>query len=159
MGVISAVQERTARGGAVIGNSFKTIFTRIQSLDKLKTMQNLGVQIEDASGQILSGTQLIQNLGKTIETLPDAEKLAIAENLVGKFQIAPFLAILEDYTSETSKAIEITAVAQGAFNEAYERNIGLNQTLSAAINEATINLQQLAEQIGKIGISDSLKGV
>ena len=159
VGVISAVQERTARGGAVIGNSFKTIFTRIQSLDKLKTMQNLGVQIEDASGKILSGTQLIQNLGKTIETLPDAEKLAIAENLVGKFQIAPFLAILEDYNSETSKAIEITAVAQGAFNEAYERNIGLNQTLSAAINEATINLQQLAEQIGKIGISDSLKGV
>ena len=159
VGVISAVQERTARGGAVIGNSFKTIFTRIQSLDKLKTMQDLGVQIEDASGKILSGTQLIQNLGKTIETLPDAEKLAIAENLVGKFQIAPFLAILEDYNSETSKAIEITAVAQGAFNEAYERNIGLNQTLSAAINEATINLQQLAEQIGKIGISDSLKGV
>ena len=159
VGVISAVQERTARGGAVIGNSFKTIFTRIQSLDKLKTMQELGVQIEDTSGKILSGTQLIQNLGKTIESLPDAQKLAIAENLVGKFQIAPFLAILEDYNSETSKAIEITAVAQGAFNEAYERNIGLNQTLSAAINEATINLQQLAEQIGKIGISDSLKGV
>ena len=159
VGVISAVQERTARGGAVIGNSFKTIFTRIQSLDKLKTMQELGVQIEDTSGKILSGTQLIQNLGKTIESLPDAQKLAIAENLVGKFQIAPFLAILEDYNSETSKAIEITAVAQGAFNEAYERNIGLNQTLSAAINQATVNLQQLAEQIGKIGISDSLKGV
>ena len=26
VGVVSAVQERTARGGAVIGNSFKTIF-------------------------------------------------------------------------------------------------------------------------------------
>ena len=68
-------------------------------------MQNLGVQITNASGDILSGTQLIQNLGKAIETLPDAKKLQIAENLVGKFQIAPFLAILEDYNSETSKAI------------------------------------------------------
>ena len=101
VGVITAVQERTARGGAVIGNSFKTIFTRIQSLDKLQTMQNLGVEVTDASGQVLSATKLIQNLGKTLETLPDAKRLQIAENLVGKFQIAPFLAILEDYNRDT----------------------------------------------------------
>ena len=116
----SAVQERTARGGAVIGNSFKTIFTRIQSLDKLKTMQNLGVEITDASGAILSGTKLIQNLARTIETLPEAKRLQIAENLVGKFQIAPFLAILDDYNSKTSKAIEITGVAASATNESIQ---------------------------------------
>ena len=69
IGVISAVQEKTARGGAVIGNSFKTIFTRIQSLDKLKTMQNLGIQVTDASGEVLSATRLIQNLGKTLQNL------------------------------------------------------------------------------------------
>ena len=49
VGVITAVQAKTARGGAVIGNSFKTIFTRIQSIDKLRTMQNLGVEVTDAS--------------------------------------------------------------------------------------------------------------
>ena len=159
VGVVSAVQERTARGGAVIGNSFKTIFTRIQSLDKLKTMQNLGVEITDASGAILSGTKLIQNLARTIETLPEAKRLQIAENLVGKFQIAPFLAILDDYNSKTSKAIEITGVAASATNEAYNRNIALNNTLSAAINEATVNLQQLAVTLGEIGVTDSLKNI
>ena len=118
VGVITAVQEKTARGGAVIGNSFKTIFTRIQSLDKLKTMKNLGVEVTDASGQILSATKLIQNLAKGIESLPDARKLQIAENLVGKFQIAPFLAILEDYNQKTSKAIEVTQVSAAATTEA-----------------------------------------
>ena len=96
VGVITAVQEKTARGGAVIGNSFKTIFTRIQSLDKLQTIQNLGAQVTDVNGDVLSGTQLIQNLAKALENLPEARKLQIAEGLVGKFQIAPFLAILAE---------------------------------------------------------------
>ena len=159
VGVITAVQERTARGGAVIGNSFKTIFTRIQSLDKLQTMQNLGVEVTDASGQVLSATKLIQNLGKTLENLPDAKKLQIAENLVGKFQIAPFLAILEDYNRETSTAIKVTEIAGKATNEAYSRNIALNQTLSAVLNETTINLKELANTLGEIGVTDSLKNV
>ena len=68
VGVITAVQQKTARGGAVIGNSFKTIFTRIQSLDKLKTMQNLGVEVTDLAGGVLSGTKLIENLANTIKS-------------------------------------------------------------------------------------------
>ena len=159
VGVISAVQQKTARGGAVIGNSFKTIFTRIQSLDKLQTMQNLGVQVTDTAGEVLSGTKLIQNLGKAISALPDAKQLQIAEKLVGKFQIAPFLAILDDYNSKTSTAIKVTEVAAGATNEAYNRNVALNKTLSAAINEATVNLKELANTLGEIGVTDSLKNI
>ena len=159
VGVITAVQEKTARGGAVIGNSFKTIFTRIQSLDKLQTMQNLGVQVTDASGEVLSATKLIQNLGETLRTLPDARRLQIAENLVGKFQIAPFLAILEDFNDASSTAIRVTEVASKATTEAYSRNIALNKTLSAAINEATINLKELANTLGEIGVTDSLQNI
>ena len=159
VGVITAVQEKTARGGAVIGNSFKTIFTRIQSIDKLRTMQNLGVQISDVSGNVLSGTQLIQNLAKTLENFPDARRLQIAEGLVGKFQIAPFLAILDDYNQKTSTAIKVTEIAAAATNEAYGRNIALNETLSTAINQATVNLKELADTLGKIGVTDSLKNI
>ena len=159
IGVITAVQKTTARGGAVIGNSFKTIFTRIQSIDKLETMQNLGVQVTDASGQVLGATKLIQNLAKVLGELPDAKKLQIAEGLVGKFQIAPFLAILEDYNKETSTAIEVTKTASSAFNEAYSRNIALNDTLSASINKATVNLKELANTLGEIGVTDSLKNL
>lgn len=159
VGVITAVQKTTARGGAVIGNSFKTIFTRIQSIDKLETMQNLGVEVTDASGQILGATKLIQNLSKVLGELPDAKKLQIAENLVGKFQIAPFLAILEDYNKETSTAISVTQTASNAFNQAYSRNVALNETLSASINQATVSLKELANTLGEIGVTDSLKNI
>ena len=159
IGVITAVQERTARGGAVIGNSFKTIFTRIQSIEKLETMQNLGVQVTDAGGQVLGATKLIENLAKTLATLPDAKRLQIAENLVGKFQIAPFLAILEDYNSATSTAIRVTEVAAGATSEAYQRNIAISKTLSHAINETVLSVKELADTLGTIGVTDSLRGI
>tara|TARA_R110002020_G_scaffold3120_4_gene14324 strand:- start:1048 stop:8394 length:7347 start_codon:yes stop_codon:yes gene_type:complete len=159
VGVISALQQQTARGGSVIGNSLKTIFTRLQSLEKLKTMERLGTEITDAAGNVLPATQLIQNLGKAIEGLPDTRKLQIAENLVGKFQIAPFLALLRDYNSETQVAINITEVASRATTEAYSRNVTLNKTLSAAISEATVNLKELANTLGEIGVTDSLKNI
>lgn len=159
VGIVSAVQEKTSRGGSVIGNSFKTIFTRIQSLDKLKTMQELGVQVTNASGDILSATELIQNLAGVLESFPDARRLQIAEGLVGKFQVAPFISILEDYNDETSKAIKITEISARATTAAYERNEALNKTLSAAINEVTVNLAQLGDMLGKIGVTDSLQNV
>ena len=159
VGVISSVQEKTARGGAVIGNSFKTIFTRLQSLEKLKTMRNLGVEVTDASGAVHSATQLINNLGQTIKNLPSAERLQIAENLVGKFQVAPFLAILEDMSQETSRFAQITKVAGTATDEAYTRNIALNKTLAAAINQAGVNLKELANTLGEIGVTDSLRNI
>jgi len=159
VGIVSAVQEKTSRGGAVIGNSFKTIFTRIQSLDKLKTMQELGVQVTDTTGQILSATDIIKNLAGVLENFPDARRLQIAEGLVGKFQVAPFISILEDYNDETSKAIKITEISARATTAAYERNEALNKTLSAAINEVTVNLSELGDMLGKIGVTDSLKNV
>ena len=158
-GIVSAVQQKTARGGAVIGNSFKTIFTRLQSIDKLETMQNLGVQVTDASGAILSGTKLIQNLAKTISDLPEAKQLQIAEDLVGKFQVAPFVSILKDFNSEQSIAIKLTEISQNASTAAFERNEALNKTLSAAINRTTVSLQELANELGKIGVTDNLRTI
>ena len=121
--------------------------------------KQLGVQVEDASGQVLGATKLIQNLAQTLEKLPDATRLQIAENLVGKFQIAPFLAILEDYNSATSTAIRVTEVAAGATSEAYQRNIAISKTLSHAINETVLSVKELADTLGTIGVTDSLRGI
>ena len=158
-GIVSAVQQKTSRGGAVIGNSFKTIFTRLQSLDKLQTMQNLGVQVTDASGDILNATQLIKNLAASIQDLPEAKQLQIAEDLVGKFQVAPFVSILEDFNDQQSIAIRLTQISQNASTAAYERNEALNKTLAAAINSATVNLKELFDTLGKIGVTDQLKTI
>ena len=159
LGIIGALQEKTARGGAVIGNSLKTIFTRIQDVDRLKSIQNLGVEVTDLQGNVLSANKVIENLAPTFAKLDQASKVNLADNLVGKFQIAPFLSLLEQYNEEVVRSSEIAATSFGATNEAYERNIALNNTLSAALNSAVINMKELGNTLGEIGVTDNLKNV
>tara|TARA_Y100000593_G_scaffold92486_1_gene184245 strand:+ start:737 stop:8449 length:7713 start_codon:yes stop_codon:yes gene_type:complete len=159
VGIVSALQEKTARGGSVIGNSLKTIFTRITTLDKLKTLSNLGVQVEDLEGNVLSANKIIENLSKVFNTLGRQEKINLADKLVGKFQIAPFLALLEDYSGKVARSAEVAEVAFNATNEAYQRNAALNKTLAALINETTLNAKELANTLGEIGVTDSLRNI
>ena len=159
LGIIGALQEKTARGGAVIGNSLKTIFTRIQDVERLKSIQNLGVDVTDLQGNVLSANKVIENLAPTFAKLDQASKVNLADNLVGKFQIAPFLSLLEQYNEEVVRSNEIAKTSFGATNEAYERNIALNNTLSAALNSAVINMKELGNTLGEIGVTDNLKNV
>jgi hypothetical protein len=151
--------KKTSRGGAVIGNSFKTIFTRLQSIEKLETMQKLGVEVTNTSGDILGATQLMKNLAGAIQSLPETKQLQIAEDLVGRFQVSPFVSILEDYNDKTSIAIKLTEISQNAATAAYDRNAALNETMSAAINKSVVSLRQLATTLGEIGVTENLTGI
>ena len=159
IGIISALQERTARGGAVIGNSLKTIFVRIQDLDRLQSIQRLGVEVTDLGGQVLSSSKIIENLAPTFAKLDQASRVNLADNLVGKFQIAPFLALLEDYNQKVSRSGEVASTSFGATNEAYERNKTLNTALAAAINAATVSVKELANALGEIGVTENLSKI
>jgi len=159
VGIIGALQEKTARGGAVIGNSLKTIFTRIQDIDKLNSLQDLGVEVTNLQGDVLSANKVIENLAPVFAKLDQASKVNLADNLVGKFQIAPFLSLLEQYNEEVVRSNEIAKTSFGATNEAYQRNIALNNTLSAALNKAVVNLKELGNTLGEIGVTDNLKNV
>ena len=158
-GIITAVQQKTARGGAVIGNAFKTIFTRIQRPESLAALQEVGAAVTDMQGGILPATKLIENLAQKMNSLNDIQKANITEKIGGGFQIGPLLAALDDITSKTSTFKGATEAMATAGNEAYARNTALNKTLAASINEATVNLQELANTLGEIGVTDSLKNI
>tara|TARA_R110002020_G_scaffold7330_4_gene30852 strand:+ start:5138 stop:12028 length:6891 start_codon:yes stop_codon:yes gene_type:complete len=156
IGIISALQERTARGGAVIGNSLKTIFVRIQDLERLQSIQRLGVEVTDLEGKVLSSNKIIANLAPTFAKLDQAARVNLADKLVGKFQIAPFLALLEDFNQKISRSGEVATTSFNATNEAYERNKTLNTALATAINTATVSLKELANALGEIGVTENL---
>ena len=159
IGVITTVQERTARGGAVIGNAFKTIFSKIQDKGALEDLQNLGIQVTDAAGKILPATSILQNLAKEFEGLSQIQQTDIAKKLGGVYQLSNLLAAVKDLGSEQSKYADIVKLSQGATTQAYQKNTALNQTLDALINKISISAEQLGATLGKIGITDSLKGL
>ena len=55
--MVTSVQQTTGRGGAVIGNAMKTIFTRLQRQSTLEALESYNVAVRDISGNTLPAIQ------------------------------------------------------------------------------------------------------
>ena len=158
-GIITALQQKTSRGGAVIGNALKTIFTRLQDTSTLNQLQNLGVAVQDLQGNILPVRQILQNLSKDVEGLGQITKAGIFKDIAGAFQINQLISLVDDLNNKNSIASSATKKAAGATNEAYAANEKLSQALGDIINKISLTGKQLGSLIGEIGLADSFKGI
>ena len=121
VGAVTSAQQITARGGAVIGNSFKTIFTRVQRSSTLNSLEELGVVVRDLRGDTLPAIQVLTNLASAYDTLGDTTKAAVAEQVGGVFQINILKAALKDLTRENSLYAKATGISASATNEAQQK--------------------------------------
>jgi len=148
MAITTAVQQRTARGGAVIGNAFKTIFTRIQRSDVQKKLRDFGIASTDMQGRMLNGMKVLDNMAKGFDNLTKAQQASLAENVAGVFQVNILKAALSDLSQETSNYRGSLRAANSATDEAYKRNEQLNQTLDALANRTMANLTKAGAAMG-----------
>ena len=155
--IVTAAQQTTARGGAVIGNSFKTIFTRLQRTDTLDALEGVGIAVKDLQGNTLPAVQILKNLSDVFYTLSDAQRASVAETVGGVFQINILRAALSDLTKEYSVYNGALSTARSSTDQAIQRNEALNQTLSALTNKTFVNLLEAAAKIGEITIAPTIK--
>ena len=158
LAIVTSVQQTTARGGAVIGNSLKTIFTRIQRTDTLDQLQQLGIQVRTLEGNTLPAIQILSNLATTFNQLGDAQRAQVAETVGGIFQINILRAALADLGKEYSVYSRALDTSANATDQAISRNEKLNETLSALINRTFVNLTQLGADFGKISLQPTFEG-
>lgn len=159
IGLVTAAQERTARGGAVIGNSFKTIFTRVQRGSTLKELENLGVAVRDLEGKTLPAMKVLQGLASRYDTLTDAQKSYISQNVAGVFQINILKAAMADLGKANSVTAQATEIAANATDESSKKNEQLRQTMAALASETGVAIQQLAKSIGDIALAPGINKV
>jgi TP901 family phage tail tape measure protein len=152
--LVTSAQQTTARGGAVIGNSFKTIFTRLQRGKVQELLGSLGV--DTSEGQ--SAVSLLQQLATTYDTLGAAQKSYIAEQVGGVFQINILKAALSDLGKEYSIYGRALDTSLTSTDQAIRRNELLNQTVSALSSQAYANLEQAASKIGTLVFEPNAKG-
>lgn len=157
--LVTSAQQTTARGGAVIGNSFKTIFTRLQRTDTLDALESIGVATKDQAGNILPLVTILNGLSNTYSKLNDVQRAQVAELVGGVFQINILKASLSDLGNEYSIYGRAVQTSLGATDEANRRNEELNQTLNATINKTLANLQRLASEAGNVAIAPTLKSL
>jgi TP901 family phage tail tape measure protein len=148
--LVTAAQQTTARGGAVIGNSLKTIFTRLQRTDTLDKLEELGVKVRDLSGETLPAVQVLQNLSKSFNALSQSQKSSVAETVGGVYQINILRAALGDLGKAYSIYGNALDTSRNSTNQATRRNEELNKTVDAQLKTLVNSFTQASTEIGGI---------
>ena len=157
IGAVTSAQQITARGGAVIGNSFKTIFTRLQRSSTLDRLQELGIAVKDLQGNTLPALTVLRELSRSYDTLGAATKAAVAEQVGGVFQINILKAALKDLGRENSLYSQATITSSEATNEAYQKNAMLQETLSSIATQTLTTVRELTANLGDLTLAPALK--
>jgi TP901 family phage tail tape measure protein len=159
LGIVTSVQQTTARGGAVIGNALKTIFTRIERPQVISDLKDFGIAVTDISGNALPTIKVIENLAQSFQNLNPVVKSQVAELVGGVYQINILKAALADVSKQNSSFAEATRASSQAADEAIIKNKALNESLSALINTTTVNFTQFATKIGEVSVAPGIRKI
>ena len=159
LGIVTSVQQTTARGGAVIGNALKTIFTRIERPQVISDLRDFGIAVTDISGNTLPTIKVIENLAQSFQNLNPVVKSQVAELVGGVYQINILKAALADVSKQNSSFAEATRASSQAADEAIIKNKALNESLSALINTTTVNFTQFATKIGEVSVAPGIRKI
>jgi TP901 family phage tail tape measure protein len=158
-GLITVAQEKTARGGAVIGNALKTIFTRVRSDETVSALRAIGVESLDTAGNLRDVVPILTDLSVKLKDLSGGERIQILEAVASKYNINILSALLGDIGNAQGQFSKALGVSLGASNEAFNRQVELNKLLDVALNQAAVSAGELANNLAKIGVNDNLKSL
>lgn len=104
--IIATVGDATQQSASIIGNAYKTIFSRFQQLVSDGTdgevtlgqvsakLQNLGVQLLNSDGSLKNLGQTINEVGRNWDNWSQEQQLAIAQLVGGTRQYGQFLSLM-----------------------------------------------------------------
>lgn len=107
--IISTVGDTTQQSASVIGNAFKTIFSRFQQLKSEGTdgevtlnrvssqLQELGVNVLDSAGNLRNLDSVIAEVGNQWDSWSSKQQLAIAQLVGGTRQYGQFLTLMNNF--------------------------------------------------------------
>jgi len=157
--LVTSVQQTTARGGSVIGNSLKTIFTRLERTEVLDQLEQLGLEVRNLDGSFRPAIDTLSQLATRFDTLSDAQRSNVAELVGGVFQINILKAALGDLGKQYSIYNNALSTSANATDAAIQRNEALNQTLSALINRTLANFTKLGAEVGGITLGPAIENL
>ena len=156
VGIITSLQQTTARGGAVIGNGLKTIFTRIQRPESIRQLEDMGVAVRTLTGAVLPADKVLKNIAKGFEELSQSQQSNIVQFAAGIFQANIFRAALADLAKTQGIQQQATEISANAAGEAARKNELLNKSISAMASQAGSGLKELVGIIGELSIKQDL---
>lgn len=107
---LTTIVAKTRASASEVGNGLRTIFSRLQNLSLGKTLEDgtdltkytkalatVGVNIKDASGELKSMDDILDDLASKWDTLDQAEKTALANTVGGVRQYTKLIALMDNW--------------------------------------------------------------
>lgn len=153
LGHITAISTLTGETGEVLGNSLKTIYSRLTTMEGAESaLNNVGVAVKDSAGEAREAQDILEDLGETWHTLTDAEKQNIGVKAAGRYQLSRFLALMNNWHIAT----EATSSALTSQGSAIRENEAYMESFEAKINKLKNIFTEFSLAIGDAVLSSSL---
>lgn len=162
VGWIATVKETTRAADEEVGNSLKTMLSRMNQVkagkfideetgeslnDFEKVLGKIGIALRDANGQFISSEKVLDELGQKFNTLDSVTQRAVATTLGGSFQYTKVIALLSNY-EKSLKYAEVAENSAGSAMKKFEtsyldsleaKQAALQATFESAIMNSDIN--------------------
>lgn len=144
-GYIAAISTVTQESGQVIGNSLKTIFSRITTMDSaIDAIKSAGVDVFDPITKEARDVQdILKDLAGTWDELSATQQQSIGVNVAGRYQLTRFLALMNNWEVAT----DATNTALGAQGSAARENAVYMDSYQAKITQLENAQIKLSEAI------------
>lgn len=101
---IATLQETTGLQGGVLGNSAKSIFTRIADPEKLKTLRNFRIKVNSDNGELLTTMDILRNMALAVKNVEGglsafgdrSELVSFMKEMSGLYQIDKLTSFVND---------------------------------------------------------------
>lgn len=147
--IIATTGETTLQSASVVGNAFKTIFSRFQQLKSDGTdgevtlglissqLQDLGINVLDAAGELRELDDVILEVGTSWETYSDKQQLAIAQLVGGTRQYTQFLALMQNFDKyQTNLASAQSEIGGETLERQYQTYLNSIESMAEQAAEA-----------------------
>jgi len=134
LALFTSVRATTRESAETIATGLRTIFTRIQRVDTIRQLQELGIALQDTEGKFVGPFEAIKRISEGLSGLDprDFRFSAIVEELGGFRQIGKVIPLIKQF-----------ALAQDALNTAQGASSSLTK-------DAEIAQLSLANQLAKV---------
>lgn len=166
-GYIGAVSEATRRSASTIGESFKTILSRLANVkagkfvdeetgdnlnDIAKVLHKVGIELIDVNGHWMEADELFETLAGRWETLTELEKNAISTAIAGVRQAEIWRAFMNNF----SRAQDLGQVALESNGSAAEKFSVYMESLQAKVNQFKAAWEKLIYSEGSVKLFSSV---
>lgn len=155
IGYMATVGEVTQDSMSVIGNSFKSMYSRMNNIkigkfiddetgeslsDTEAVLNKLGIQLRDTQNTYRDFDDVLDDVGNNWRNFTQVEQNAISVAIAGTMQRERFIALMNNY----SNALKYSEVAANSAGSALERYGVYQDSIEAKTNQLTAAIESLS---------------